>query len=147
MKNLKKAFLIAIVALTTIFSACSTSGSTTTTPTSANNSFTWTENGGSTILTADNPYANLQGKTIFAVRTGNTIYEINLTSLAVGTYPIGSSNVITYVPNAAGFFNATSGNVIITANAGNKISGTFTGTGSGNGITSVSGQFTNISIQ
>lgn len=147
MKNLKKTFLLAIVALTTIFSACSKSSSATTTPTSANNSFTWTENGGSTTLTVDNPYANLQGKTIFAVRTGNTIYEINLTSLAVGTYPIGSSNVITYIPNAAGFFNATSGNVIITANAGNKISGTFTGTGSGNGITSVSGQFTNIPIQ
>ena len=66
MKNLKKTFLFAIVALTTIFSACSKSSSATTTPTSANNSFTWTENGGSTILTVDNPYANLQGKTIFA---------------------------------------------------------------------------------
>lgn len=99
-------------------------------------------------MTVDNPYANIQGKTIFAVRSGNTIYEINLSSLAVGSYPVTNGvNVITYVPNANGFFNATSDSIIITVNANNKLSGTFTGAGSGNGITSVSGQFTNIPIQ
>ena len=99
-------------------------------------------------MTVDNPYVNSQGKTILAVRSGNTIFEINLSSLAVCTYTVTNGvNVITYVPNAAGFFNATSGSIIITANANNKLSGTFTGTGTGNGITSVKGQFTNIPIQ
>ena len=149
MKNFKKTILLLAFATATIFSSCSKSEpAATSAPAAAANGFTWTENGGSTILTCDNPNANAQGKTIFAIRSGNTIFEINLSSLAVGTYPVTNNiNVITYIPNAAGFFNATSGSIIITANANNKLSGTFTGTGSGNGITSVKGQFTNIPIQ
>lgn len=152
MKALKNTILL-LTCITIMFTSCSKSDSSpavvTPVATVAADGFTWTENGGTSVLTVDNPYANLQGKTIFAIRSGNTIYEINLTALAVGTYTIanGTNNVITYIPNANGFFNATSGSVIITANANNKISGTFTGTGSGNGITSVKGQFTNIPIQ
>ena len=150
MKNLKCTILLLAFATATLLTSCSKSDPTVaTTPVATTaNGFTWTENNGTTIMTVDDPHVSIQGKTILAVRSGNTIFEINLSSLAVGTYTVTNGvNVITYVPNASGFFNATSGSIIITANANNKLSGTFTGTGTGNGITSVKGQFTNIPIQ
>lgn len=147
MKTIKNIFIVLFV---TLMSSCSDADDATPTPVAAATTagFTWTENGNTTVLTVDNPYASAQYKTIFALRSGTTIYEINLTSLAPGTYSFsGGANSIYYNNNAgSGGFSATSGSVIITANANNKLSGTFTATGSGNGVTSVSGQFTDIVI-
>jgi hypothetical protein len=115
----------------------------------AANGFTWTQNGNTTVLTVDNPYVNGQFKSIFAVRAGVTIYEINLTAITPGTYALGgtSSNSLFYNNTGASTsFSPTSGSVIITANVNNKLTGTFTATGTGDGTTSVSGSFTNITI-
>jgi hypothetical protein len=147
MITIKKTFFVIFVVL---LSSCSNDDSGTpasTTPTSEG--FTWSENGNTTVLTLNNPYASAQYKTIFALRSGLTIYEINLTSFAPGTYSFaGTTNAIYYNNNgSSGSFSATGGSVIITANANNKLSGTFTATGSGNGVTSLSGQFTQIKIQ
>lgn len=151
MKKLSSLFLIALFATTSI--SCSDNDDTTTTPMPvtpvASDGFKWTENGGSTEQTVNNPYVSNQFKSIFATNTGGgTVYEINLTSIAVGTYDVmASGNAFYYrstIMSAA--FAPTSGSVIITANANNKLSGTFTATGSGGGVTSVSGSFTNIVI-
>lgn len=111
--------------------------------------FRWTENGTATVLTVDNPYANASFNSIFAVRSGTTIYEINLTALTPGTYALGGASANSLFYNntgAATSFSPTSGSVIITGNASNKLTGTFTATGTGAGVTSVSGSFTNIVI-
>jgi hypothetical protein len=122
------------------------------TTTNASDGFRWKENSSTTFLTVNNPYASQQFKTIFATRTGagaGTIFEINLTSIAVGTYNFTASgtNAFYYNNNATGgAFNAVSGSVIITANDNNKLTGTFSVTGTGNGVTSVTGEFVNITI-
>jgi hypothetical protein len=115
----------------------------------ATNGFTWTQNSNATVLTVDNPYVNGQFKSIFALRAGVTIFEINLTAITPGTYALGgtSANSLFYNNTAATTsFSPTSGSVIITANVNNKLTGTFTATGTGAGTTSVSGSFTNITI-
>jgi hypothetical protein len=123
--------------------------SSNNTPATGADGFTWTDSSGATVQTVNNPYASSQYKTIFAtITSGSTVYEINLTSIAVGTYNLSASGNALYYKNAAmsTAFSPTSGTVVITANASNKLSGTFTATGSGGGITSVSGQFKNIVI-
>jgi hypothetical protein len=140
--------IIALLAITTISCSKNDDNAASSKSNQITDGFTWTENAVTTILTVNNPYATAQYKSIFALRQGVTIYEINLTSLAVGTYPIGANNSMFYNNNGSttGNFSPTSGSVIITANANNKLSGTFTATGSGNGVTTVSGQFNNIVI-
>lgn len=148
MKKISALVMIAFLAITSI--SCSNDDDATPATPVATDGFRWTDSSGSTIQTVDNPYANGAFNSIFAVRTGATIYEINLTSLAVGTYPLGgaSSNALYY--NSTGAlatsFSPTSGSVVITANAANKLTGTFTATGTGGGVTTVSGSFTNIVI-
>ena len=116
----------------------------------ATDGFRWTDSSGATIQTVDNPYVNGSFNSIFAVRSGATIYEINLTSTAVGTYALGGASLNSLYYNSTGIlvtsFSPTSGNVEITANAANKLTGTFTATGTGGGVTTVSGSFTNIVI-
>lgn len=144
MKTIKN--ILFVLFLVSLSSCSNDDESTPVTPPSTG--FTWTENGNATVLTVDNPNVNAPYNTIYAVRNGVTIYEFNLTSLAPGTYSFsGNANAIYYNNNAsAGSFTATGGSVIITANANNKISGTFTATGSGNGVSSLSGQFTDINV-
>lgn len=142
-------FLIALFSLTAI--SCSTEDAIGNLPIPGlgADGFTWVDSSGVTIQTVNNPYASNQFKTIFATITGgSTVYEINLTSIAVGTYNITASGNALYYKNAAmsAPFSPTSGTVIITANASNKLSGTFVATGTGGGITTVTGQFKNIVI-
>ena len=150
MKKILTLVMIAFLAVTT--SSCTkdeTTSEQTTTPV-ATDGFRWTDSSGSTIQTVNNPYVNGQFNSIFAVRSGATIYEINLTSLAVGTYTLGGSSLNSLFYNSTGSlstsFSPNSGSVVITANANNKLTGTFTATGTGGGVTSVSGSFTNIVI-
>lgn len=145
MKKFSALVMIAFFAITSI--SCSSddsSGGATT------DGFTWTDSSGSTVQTVDNPYANGPFNSIFAVRSGATIYEINLTSLAVGTYSLGGASANALYYNSTGAlatsFSPTSGSVVITANANNKLTGTFTAIGTGGGVTTVSGSFTNIVI-
>ena len=74
-------------------------------------------------------------------------YEINLTGGIPATYTVGASNVLTYTANAP-YFVATSGNIIITANTGTKVTGSFQGTGTlTSGTSSVAGSFADIPVQ
>jgi hypothetical protein len=110
------------------------------------NGFTWKENGGSTVQTAATATFSTQYKTLIASTTTGTAVEINLSGTTPATYTLNASNVITYA-KVTPFFIPTTGNVIITANAGGKISGTFQGSGTTvSGISSISGTFTNITV-
>ncbi|MBP6430859.1 MAG: hypothetical protein KA319_03750 [Ferruginibacter sp.] len=127
------------------------SNNATPNPTPANGSFTWTVNGGTTVITADSAFYRAAFKTIFAYKKISGVmqlqYEINLTGGTAATYPVGASNAITYTANLP-YFVATAGNVIITANTGTKVTGSFQGTGTlTSGTSSVSGTFTDIPVQ
>lgn len=116
---------------------------TTTGGTPASSGFTWTPNGGSATV-ADSAFYYQQYNTIHAYKNGNANhFEINLTALTVASYSIGSSNALTYVMGTT-YLGATSGQVNITANANNKLSGNFNTPLSGGSITSVTGQFVDI---
>ncbi|MES2515541.1 MAG: hypothetical protein V4580_15405 [Bacteroidota bacterium] len=105
--------------------------------------FTFTPNGGSATV-ADSAFYYQQYNTIHAYKNGNANhFEINLTSLAVATYSIGSGNALTYVMGST-YLGATGGQVNITANGSNKISGNFSTPLSGGSVTSVTGQFLDI---
>lgn len=150
-KKLTSLVLIALLAITSV--SCSDNDDVAVAPAStapvAGDGFRWTDSSGSTVQTVNNPYANNTFKTIFATNTGGgTVYEINLTSIGVGTYDVMASGNAFYYKSTtmSAAFVPTSGSVVITANANNKLTGTFTATGSGGGVTSVSGSFTNIVI-
>ena len=83
---------------------------------------------------------------LFATPNG-TIFELNLTGSTPGTYALGGGNGIYYNYSLTeNLTNPTSGSVTITSFANNKVSGTFTASGTGTGVTSVSGTFTNIGL-
>ena len=134
-----------------LFSCSSDSDDNNPTPTPSANGFLYAENGSTTMISVSTPYASNQYKSIFAADTNNTVIEINLTSIAVGSYTIDdTTNFFAYLkPGTTGMWNGSAGTVTITANANNKLSGTFSITsGSGiSGVNLVSGSFTNIPIQ
>lgn len=145
-----KILSIALVLFTLAFSSCSNdddNATSTPTPTPTPNGFQWTENGGTTIKTAASATFTTGFKTLIASdASGNTVFEINLDGTVPATYTVGSGNAITYA-GVTPFFTVDSGNIVVTANASNKISGTFQGTGvASSGITSVTGTFTNITV-
>ncbi|WP_309642634.1 hypothetical protein [Flavobacterium sp.] len=143
-----KILALALVLFTVAFSACSkddSSSSTSTNP--VTDGFKWTENGGTTVNTAASATFSTQYKTLMAKdAAGATIFEINLNGTTPATYAIDPTNAITYT-GVTPFFIVDSGNVIVTANASSKMSGTFQGTGTASGgITALSGTFTNITV-
>jgi glutamate 5-kinase len=139
-------FLSAITALVFTFISCSSDddgGSNNENPTEG---FVWKQNGTETTYTAATATFSEQYKTLMAKdASNNTLFEINLNGTSAATYAIGANNAFTYVA-ANPFYIATAGNVVISANSGGKISGTFQTTGSGSGITSIDGTFTNIDV-
>jgi len=111
--------------------------------------FLYGENGAAATQTVDTPYASNPFNSVFAVNSGSTVIEMNLSSIAIGSYTIDGTNAFTYIkPGQSNMFIGSAGTVDITANASNKLTGTFSITaGSGiTGVTSVSGSFTNITI-
>jgi hypothetical protein len=148
MKKLLSSALVLFFALTTISCTNEDTSILPIIPSIGADGFTWIDSSGATLQTVDNPYASTQYKSIFAVGSGATVYEINLTSIAVGTYSLTASGNALYYKNASMTtpFSPALGTVIITANANNKLSGTFTATGTGGGITTVAGQFKNIVV-
>ena len=108
--------------------------------------FTWTENGSSTVKTAASATFSTQFKTLIAKDAGGlTVFEINLDGASAATYTVGSTNAITYT-EVNPYFVANSGNVVISSNANDKVTGTFQGTGNSAGITAVNGTFTDITV-
>ena len=114
----------------------------------ATNGFTWTINSETASKNTLVANYNLQGTAmnLFATPSG-TVFEINLTGSTPRTYTLGNGNALYYNFSASeNLTNPTSGNVTITSFANNKASGTFTATGTGVGVTSISGTFTNIGL-
>ena len=152
MKTLK---LISSLFLLFIFIGCSNDSDdgqpTVAVPAPTSDGFKYAENGSTTMISVSTPYASNQYKSIFGVDNSNTIIEINLTSIAQGTYTIdNSTNFFSYLkPGSSGIWSGTTGTVTITSNANNKLSGSFSmSAGSGiNGVNTVNGTFTNITIQ
>ena len=117
-------------------------------PPTSGDGFVWTINGATTSKNTTAANYNLQGTAmnLFAIPNG-TVFEINLTGSTPGTYNLGGGNALYYNFSATeNLTNPTSGSVTITSFANNKASGTFTATGTGVGVTSISGTFTNIGL-
>ncbi|WP_395048020.1 hypothetical protein [Flavobacterium sp.] len=111
--------------------------------------FLYAEGGAPSMSTVTTPYANASSGNVFGVNTGTTVIEIDLPYLLIGLYPINATNTFTYFkPGTAITWTGYTGNVTITSNTDNKLSGTFD-INSGNGsptINEVHGSFTNIVI-
>ena len=147
MKTILKS-IFAIVILSIIITSCSDDDSNNASSTNpAGDSFTWTENGGSTIV-ADSAFYESQYKTIKAYKGQNMEHfiEINLTDDAVANYPIGNGYAVSKL-KSTGIYAATAGSINITAKSATSMSGAITSTGSGAGITSLSAEFTGIEVR
>ena len=143
--------LIKLVVLTLVFISCSKDDDNQLqTPLNpvATNGFVWSINGETATKNTTVANYNLQGTAmnLFATPSG-TVFEINLTGSTTGTYALGNGNALYYNFSATeNLTNPTSGSVTITSFNDNKVSGSFTVTGTGTGVTSISGTFTNISL-
>lgn len=105
--------------------------------------FTYTKNGG-TAIKADSAFFLPASNTIVAYYQGGTNRVILKTSSqSTTTYSISTTNKVTHL-DAYGTYNASGGSISITANASNKMSGSFITSGTGGGYTSVNGQFQDI---
>ena len=95
-------------------------------------------------------FAIVSNNVIYAMDGSFNVIKIPLSSLAVGTYFIGGSNIFTYnLPTNLNTWYAYDGYVKITENNSNQISGIFKVEGSGNGykrVTSISGYFNSVPI-
>ena len=109
--------------------------------------FLYAEGGAPTMSSTTDPIAS--AKEIFGRNGASEVIKIKLTSLAVGTYTIGSGNEFTYTrPTTSSPWVAGTGTITITSNIGNLLSGTFdlpSGT-STLGINQVNGRFSDIVI-
>lgn len=106
--------------------------------------FSYNINGAGTI-TADSATYNTTNRTITSYRQGITKrIVIKTSSQSPGTYYFTSTANTFYYIESVGTYYATSGYVTITANANNKISGSFSSGGTGGTTTSVSGNFKDI---
>lgn len=147
MKNIAKfLFVFSLVSLFLISCDPDDDNQNTNTPAAAG--FTWRENDANAeVKTAGSSEVRTQYKSIFAfsgaTATSGTLFEINLTDIATGTYAIGGSNAFYFNGNTA---TPTSGEVIITSNSNGKASGTFKAFWGSGTITSVYGTFTDIPV-
>jgi hypothetical protein len=106
--------------------------------------FSYTKNG-ATAITADSASYNAVAKSIISYKGGiATRVYIKTTSQLVGTYSFSvTGNTLNY-NDPSTVYVASGGNINITSNASNKLSGNFTSTGSGGGLINVNGQFKDI---
>ena len=111
--------------------------------------FFYAEGGAFFYTSVSDPYAKANTKRIFAINSGFTVIEIQLSSLAEGSYTINSLNKFFYKkPTTSKTWQATKGRVTISFNAAGLLSGTYNMT-SGTGISSVnsvSGYFETLPI-
>jgi hypothetical protein len=149
MKKLSSLLLLALFAITTI--SCSKDDDAALTPTPVTpvaNGFVWSINGETATKNTAVANYNLQSSAmnLFATPSG-TVFEINLTGSTPGTYTLGNGNALYYnYSSTENLISPTSGSVTITSFANNKASGNFTATGTGTGVVSISGNFTNIGL-
>lgn len=109
-------------------STTTTTGSTTGNPVTASG-FTWTATGTQSIADSAFYVEGGWGSGIRAYKAGNLKFEINFTptSLAAGTYTLGSSHGLTYIDNG-NYFDDASSQFQVTTLANNKASGNYSGT-------------------
>ena len=146
-KKLMRIFVLVMMAF--CFIGCSRdSDDNSNSATTVQDGFFYSENGASTPKKSDAAWVNGAYKTIIAQNGGATVFEMNLTGLSTGTYPVGSTNAVVYVIGS-GYWTASFGSVEITGNSGGKLSGKFDvqGSLSGSSVNRVSGTFTNLEIR
>lgn len=148
MKNVIK--ILSVFAIVSIFfTSCSrddnNNGNNNNPP--ATSGFKWRENDpNGTDKIAASSELRATYKSIFAFdASGTTLFEINLTGAAPGTYDLSASGNSFYFKDMA-TGSAIWGEVVITTNAGGKASGTFKALTGGSGITRVYGTFTDIPV-
>lgn len=142
-------FYSAMTALVLAFFSCSSDDSGDDTnpieePIAETGGFKWKENGGS-FIEADSAFFASQWNTIKVYKEDRFI-EINLTASITGTYPIGTSNALSMLVNNDVYI-AGAGSLVVSENASGKMSGTFTSTGTGAGITALEGVFDDIEVR
>ena len=150
-----KSVLVAI-AVTTGFISCSSDpvisnndASVSKPPPPGLASFYYKEGGAIGYSTVSTPHAKNSTKRIFAMDGSGMVIEIQMASLAVGTYPIGSLTKFNYnKPSTTNTWYAVTGTVTISFNGSGLLSGSYKMT-SGTGIpsvNSVSGYFEQLPI-
>ena len=111
--------------------------------------FLYGEGGATSLTSVTNPIAIASSSEIFG-RNGTTdVVKIKIRFLVIGVYEIGGGNEFTYTRvGTTSPWTAISGRIIITAVDRNQITGTFdlTAGNSSLGINSVSGRFSNITV-
>lgn len=114
--------------------------------------FNYAENNSPTMIFLDAPDASAVAKKIVGKSTGGaTVIDIKLTSLAVGTYTLGSGSGNEFVykkPGTTSTWTGVIGTITITTNSGGLLYGTFD-IKSGTGINSVNlmkGNFSDVII-
>ena len=106
--------------------------------------FNWNGNGTTILKKVVNPRFSSRFNT-FTVKdaSGGTLFKINFNVGTVGTYNLGSDYAIAYTNSS---FDRTAGNLIITSNESNKITGKFTSTYSAGTVNSILGTFKNVAF-
>lgn len=157
-KTILKSVLVAFVATTSLFS-CSNDNDVKNAPSNTIASkptppglgeFYYRYNGVLPYTSIPESFAIASNNAIYAMDGSFNVIKIPLSSLAVGTYFIGGSNIFTYnLPTNSNTWYAYDGYVKITENNSNQISGIFKVEGNGigyKGVTSISGYFNSVSI-
>ena len=154
MKHAKTIFSILAIVSVVIFSSCNKASTTTAPTASTADGFTWTENGGTTVKTGFTPFFLTQSHSLFvqdaAGASAGVLFEFSLTTFVVGTYNLGPNYYVDFSfpgHTSSNKFDPNAGSFVITSNANGKISGTFIATGSAGTISSVKGNFNNITVQ
>lgn len=153
MKNKKNIILGVFVLFLFIIAACKkeSESSCGTCPVGGSvtpiNGFSYVKNGGTPIY-ADSAFYNATYKTITSYYNGiSTRVNIKTTSQAPGTYTLTTpGNTLSYTETSFTYM-ASGGSVIISSNSNNKLTGNFVSNGTGGGITSLTGEFTNIPLK
>jgi hypothetical protein len=152
---------IALFAITTI--SCSKSDEPVATPPvvvppvvtevpTTTDGFSWTINGQTTKKTGTKCRYSFYGNSTDIILTPENggagfVFKIQVLGKIAGNYPLGNVNTLYYSYSATEnlpYKDSNTGSVIITSIANNKCSGTFSASGPGTGVTSMSGTFTNI---
>jgi hypothetical protein len=112
-------------------------------PAPATSSFKWQINNGQ-VVTADSAYAYAQSFVLFAIKNSGANVQVNLSSMATGSYNISSStgNQLTY-SDASNEYEAA-GTFIISASSSTQMSGHFNCTFPGSSLSTITGTFSDV---
>ncbi len=151
MKNFKLVPILLIAVSTVFMFSCKKSKAPTPTPTpapvNANPPFSWSENGG-TAKTTSNVSFHASPGIIQAINSDNlTVIQILTHTSSPGTYPVSTNIGDVDFHYTMTNYTGTSGSVIITSNSNGKISGTFNTSSTSGVFSTVTGQFTDITVQ